>query len=61
MTELRIQNPTADQLGEYDTADLYQFLGELERFRYELADVEKRVMDALDIAEEADRRAREDA
>jgi len=53
MSELRIPTLSEEQLAEYDYADLHHLLGELERARYKMADVEKSIMDELDAREDA--------
>ena len=53
MTELRIPYPDMEQLAEYDTADLHQLIGEVERARYKLSELESGIMYRLDEREDA--------
>lgn len=48
MTVLRIPIPSDADLDEYGHEELLEALGEIDRVRYKLADVEKRLMDELD-------------
>lgn len=53
MDELSIRNPDRQRLREVDNGGLSKLLGDIERHRYKLADIEQRVMEELDEREGA--------